>query len=224
MRLGTRVAIGLTGAAAWLLVLGFMLFAASVMREPADGDARADGIVVLTGTDQRIVAGARLLREGRAARMLISGVNRKTTRDDVLRISGLDDARFTCCVDLGYEALDTAGNAEEARGWASQRGYRRLIVVTSNYHMPRSLLVFRLAMPNIDFIPYPVPTKAARPNPWWLHVNTTRVLVAEYLKYLPTAAWLAANRLLHSSSASSRDAGEARRQALGAPAPALEVK
>ncbi len=197
MKAPARVVIGLVGATAWLLVLGFMLFAAAVMRAPQDGQAPADGIVVLTGTDHRIVEGARLLKEGRAKRLLISGVNRRTKREDVHRISGLDDMHFACCVDLGYEALTTAGNAEEAGRWAGERGYRSLIVVTSNYHMPRSLLVFSLSMPDTRFIPHPVPTKGSRPTPWWLHLNTTRVLISEYFKFLPTAAWHAVSRTVH---------------------------
>lgn len=247
MRASARVVVGFSGAVAWLLVLGFMLFAAAVMRQPHEEEvhggpplasqagpqasprpdgppatpptgpspanpsianpapARADGIVVLTGTDQRIVEGARLLREGRAARMLVSGVNRRTSREDVHRISGLDDARFACCVDLGYEARDTAGNAEEARRWAQARGFRSLLVVTSNYHMPRSLLVFRIAMPGASFVPHPVPTKVMRPTPWWLHVTTTRVLLAEYLKFLPTAARLVATRLFYGADSIRAD-------------------
>ena len=196
MRARTRVLIGLASAAAWLLVLGFMLFAAAVMREPRAVPAAADGIVVLTGTEQRIVEGARLLKAERGSRLLISGVNKRTKPEEVHRISGLPDALFGCCVDLGYEALDTAGNATETRAWAESRGYRSLIVVTSNYHMPRSLAVLRLAMPTIHLEPHPVPLKSQRPTAWWLHVATTRVLVSEYLKFLPTAARLVAARLL----------------------------
>ena len=99
----------------------------------------ADGIVVLTGGDFRILEGARLLQEGRATRMLISGVDAKTSRDDLLKLSGLPPTTFNCCVDLGYFAQNTVGNAEETRAWAQSRKLGRLIVVTSSYHMPRSL-------------------------------------------------------------------------------------
>jgi len=90
MRSGKRWLIGIAGGAVFLLVLGFMLFAAVAMREPVDSAAAADGIVVLTGTDSRIVEGGRLLKQGRAKRMLISGVNRQTSRTDLQRISGMD--------------------------------------------------------------------------------------------------------------------------------------
>lgn len=202
-----RVLVGLTGAAAWLLVLGFMVFAARVMREPTPNDARADGIVVLTGTDSRILAGARLLRDGRAKRLLISGVNRQTTRGEILKLTGLSGTPFEHAVDLGYEALDTIGNADEARAWADDHSYTSLIIVTSSYHMPRSMTELRLVMPKADLVAYPVLTKGARPDAWWLHARTTRVLISEYLKYIPAAARLTAQQWLARSSDSGGVAG-----------------
>ena len=99
--------IGL-GAAVSLLALGFVLFASVVTRFPADNNPHADGIVVLTGESMRIAEGARLLDEGRAQRMLISGVFRRTGKKALLEISGLPEDKFDCCVDIGYAALDTA--------------------------------------------------------------------------------------------------------------------
>jgi uncharacterized SAM-binding protein YcdF (DUF218 family) len=188
------VVVAALGAAA--LAFGFVIFATSVMRGPLGGSQSADGIVVLTGGDNRIVEGSRLLKERRGKRLLITGVNRATRRDEVERLSGLDHAAFTCCVDLGYEALDTVGNADEARTWANSYGYRTLLVVTSSYHMPRSLAELALAMPDRTFIPHAVTPRSFPDAGWWLHVRTTRVLLSEYLKYLPAAARLRAQRIL----------------------------
>jgi uncharacterized SAM-binding protein YcdF (DUF218 family) len=196
MRSGKRWLIGIAGGAVFLLVLGFMLFAAVAMREPVDSAAAADGIVVLTGTDSRIVEGGRLLKQGRAKRMLISGVNRQTSRTDLQRISGMDEASFQCCVDLGYEALDTIGNADETRHWVKDLNFRSVIVVTSSYHMPRSITELRLAMPDITLTAHSVQTKGARPDAWWLYARTTRVLIREYLKFLPAAARFTVARLM----------------------------
>lgn len=178
------------------LTFGFVIFATSVTRSPLGGQPSADGIVVLTGGESRIVEGARLLKEKRGKRLLISGVNRQTRREDVERASGLDHAAFTCCVDLGYEALDTVGNADEARTWANANGYKSLIVVTSSYHMPRGLAELSLAMPGRALIPHAVTPRSFPDSGWWLHVRTTRVLLSEYLKYLPAAARLTAQRWL----------------------------
>ncbi len=190
------ISIAALAAAAGLFVLGFVLFAATVVRAPTEEPPNADGIVVLTGGEQRLLEGARLLAEKRAGRMLVTGVNRRTGRDDLHRLSQLDAETFQCCVDLGYQALDTGGNADETRTWADLNHFRRLIVVTASYHMPRSLAELKLALPEAELIPHPVVPKSFKVRGWWLHAGTARVLVAEYLKLLPTAARLAAARMV----------------------------
>lgn len=196
MKSVSRTLVAVAALAAAALVFGFVLFATAVTRDRAEQTDKADGIVVLTGGETRIQAGAQLLVEGRAKRLLISGVNRRVGREEVKRIAGLKNDLFTCCVDLGYEALDTVGNADETRTWANSNGYTRLIVVTSSYHMPRSLAELALAMPNVDLIPYTVTPKSFPEGGWWLHVATTRLLLSEYLKYLPAAARLATQRII----------------------------
>lgn len=196
-RIGRSIVI-VAACAACALVFGFMLFATSVMREqaPAPSTAGADGIVVLTGAAARISAGAELLKQGHGKRLLISGVNRITTKHDIERLSGLDHKSFTCCVDLGYEALDTVGNADETRTWANANNYHKLIIVTSSYHMPRALAELALAMPNAELIAHTVTPKDFPESGWWLSVRTTRYLLSEYLKYLPAAARLATQRVM----------------------------
>lgn len=189
-----RPLIGIFFALAWFLALGFLVFAASVMRAPELPFVEADGIVVLTGGQTRIAEAARLLDERRGQRLLISGVNQKIGRASLLKISGLEAGTFDCCVDVGYAALDTVGNAEETRRWAEALHYDRLIIVTANYHMPRSLVELARAMPTVELIPHPVHPEDLRRQAWWLDPKAMRVLVAEYLKFLPAAARLAVAR------------------------------
>jgi len=197
------------GATVSLLALGFVLFASVVTRLPADNNPHADGIVVLTGEGRRIAEGARLLDEGRAQRMLISGVFRRTGKKALLDISGLPEDKFDCCVDVGYAALDTAGNANETRAWATSRGYDSLIVVTASYHMPRSLAELSLALPATRLVPHPVMPNNFPPTRWWLHASVTRTLISEYFKFLPTAAHLTVAKLFRSSQQSSVAEGPA---------------
>ena len=185
-------------------IFGFALFSSLVMREQPPITVRADGIVVLTGGDLRIVEGSRLLREGFATRLLISGVNARTTRDDLVRLSGLDPKLFDCCVDLGYAAQDTSGNAEETRIWATAHGLQHLIVVTSSYHMPRSLAEIASALPHAYLTPDPVVPTPMRQQAWWLHANATRLLLSEYAKFIPIAGRLLISRMLKSGSVQSQ--------------------
>ena len=187
--------IGVAGISLALLLSGFVVFAAVATRSSGGSIARSDGIVVLTGGDSRIFEAARLLESGSGSRLLISGVNRRTTREDLRRLTKLSAQKFNCCVDIGYEALDTFGNADEARAWVRQWGFSSLIVVTASYHMPRSLAEMGIALPGVKLIPRSVVPRKLAQTPWWLHMGATRALVAEYLRFLPVVTRLAVARL-----------------------------
>lgn len=189
-----RIILGLFGTAIMVVGFGFVLFANAAMREPEPQDLHADGIVVLTGGQTRIAEAARLLKDGRGERLLISGVNAKIGRPSLMRISGIDEQTFNCCVDLGYAALNTVGNAEETRRWAEAFGYDRLIVVTASYHMPRSLAELARVMPGIQLLPHAVAPDDLKHKVWWLDLTTARLLASEYVKFLPAAVRLAVTR------------------------------
>lgn len=183
------------------LMFGFVLFATSAGRKAPAEIPQADGIVVLTGADNRIPEGMRLLAEQKGRRLLISGVNPRTSREEVRRYNRAADGLFACCVDIGYLAQDTIGNADEAMEWARRHKYRRLIVVTSSYHMPRSLAEISRVLPEAELIASPVVPRSLTDQAWWLSASATRMLLSEYLKLLPSAARLAVARLARSFDA-----------------------
>jgi uncharacterized SAM-binding protein YcdF (DUF218 family) len=176
-------------AAAGLVLgfLGFLCFVYSLDRFEQQPETRADGIVALTGGAQRIGDAIDLLAKGYAKRLLISGVNEKTSREEIARLNPGQRRLFDCCVDLDYRARNTIGNAIETRRWAERNQFDALIVVTSNYHMPRTLVELEHALPNLQKIPYPV-AATIDPHEWWRNASTARVLVFEYLKFL--AVWV----------------------------------
>jgi uncharacterized SAM-binding protein YcdF (DUF218 family) len=166
---------------------GLLAFAARVDRSsPAPEPAAADGIVALTGgaTDQRIAAGLQLLEAGKANRLLISGVSRRVTRPELQTLIGAAKPVYDCCVDLGFTAENTLGNARETAEWARAKGYRRLILVTADYHMPRARLELQAAMPEAQITPYPVPTPAMQAAHWWRTWQGAERMSLEYDKYL----------------------------------------
>jgi uncharacterized SAM-binding protein YcdF (DUF218 family) len=191
------------GALLFAFVGGFVVFASSTAGFAPTVGERADGIVVLTGAAHRLSEASRLLAEGQGKRLLISGANRLATRHDLYRSSGLDKKLFNCCVDIGYAAHDTFGNAEETKAWAADHHFSRLIIVTSRYHMPRSLIEIRRAMPDAVLVPYPVSSRNFKSERWWMHAATARLLFTEYVKFLPSAARFAAARLMRSWDASA---------------------
>ena len=166
--------------------VGLLAFAQRVERlTPADEPPVADAIVALTGaSDRRLEAAVRLLERGKGRRLLISGVNKAASRADVLAVTGAVKPIYDCCVDLGYTAADTIGNADEIADWATGKGYDSLIVVTSDYHMPRTLLLIREALPDATLTAYPVVTEPVDVRHWWRRSGDARRLAIEYCKYL----------------------------------------
>ena len=165
--------------------VGLMAFAARVDRyAPAPEPPAADGIVALTGaSDVRIAQGMRLLEADKGKRLLVSGVNRAATREDVREVIRAYGTLYDCCVDLGFEAETTLGNAEETAEWARAHKFRSLVVVTSDYHMPRSLMEIRSALPGVRLHPYPVETDIDAQR-WWSSGDSARRITLEYCKYL----------------------------------------
>ncbi|SLN26451.1 YdcF family protein [Oceanibacterium hippocampi] len=163
---------------------GFLGFCAGM---PTPGTTVAvphDGIVVLTGTRDRLVAGFDLLRQGLGRRLLISGVNPATTKAILGQATGQDEQLLDCCVDLGRIALHTRGNATEAILWAESHGFHSLIVVTTGYHMPRSMLEFRARMPALSLTPFATRSDAVTPGGWWYRPRALFVMFSEFNKYL----------------------------------------
>jgi uncharacterized SAM-binding protein YcdF (DUF218 family) len=175
-----------------LLILGsgLLAFAARVDRStPPPDPPTSDGVVALTGlSSQRIAAALQLLQAGKAKRMLISGVSREVTRDQLQTLMGTDKPLFDCCVDLGFTAVNTVGNGRETAAWARSRGYHTLILVTADYHMPRARLELAAAMPEATIHTYPVATNELRADAWWQTPQSAERLTLEYAKYLAVLA------------------------------------
>jgi len=166
-----------------MLAAGFLWF---IWRLPADAATparKADGIVVLTGGASRISDAIELLAAGQGRRLLISGVNRGTTSQEISRLNP-ELARWArCCVDFDH-SLNTLGNAIETRLWTERQGFHSLIVVTSSYHMPRAMAEIAHQLPDATLIPYPVVSDRLRTEPWWTSGATTKLLLSEYMKYI----------------------------------------
>jgi uncharacterized SAM-binding protein YcdF (DUF218 family) len=169
-----------------LIVLagGFVWFVSSIAGDEVTLDTKADGIVALTGAAARIPDAIELLATERGKRLLITGVHRATSSREIARITPLYSKYFTCCIDLDRSALNTFGNALEARRWAREHNFNSLIVVTSNWHMPRAMAELAHQLPDVTLIAYPVISEKVKTEPWWSNTDTARLLLGEYLKYL----------------------------------------
>ena len=165
-----------------VLVAGFLIFADSVSNMRPPETVKADAIVVLTGGYQRIEQAIDLLKRGYGERLLISGVNPATTAGQIRKATRTSPDLFDCCVDIGYAAIDTIGNANETAIWIRDKGYRSILVVTSNYHLSRSLMELRRSDPETEFIGYPVVNADLKTRAWYSEPDAMRTMLAEYGK------------------------------------------
>lgn len=189
MRFVVRVVIlmGLAWAA------GFALFMANVPRaDDADTAARIasldpneTGIVALTGGGlSRIRAAIHLVEAGTGRKVLITGTHPDTRKEELAAYIDNSKGWFDCCVDLGQRALTTRGNALETRDWVLENGFSRIVVVTTDYHMPRATAEIAHALGDVEIIPWPVSSPIAPATGWLRSGEAWEALVTEYNKFI----------------------------------------
>ncbi len=185
-RLLTRLVLLVGGA--WCA--GFLIFmAAAFTAQPPNPLPPADGIVALTGGDDRIGEALALLAAHEAPLLLISGAGKGTYLGDFTADDSAAATRYASAITIGHMAATTHDNGLETAAWAKAHNMRALIIVTADYHMPRALLEMRNALPGVRLIPDPVRPPAMRDRLTWA---TLHLLAAEYSKYLVVRAGLGA--------------------------------
>src|SRR5436305_871062 len=177
LTLGLLVLLAAVGA-------GFVWFVRHVPAEEVTLKQNADGIVVLTGGASRIEDAMELLAAGHGKRLLISGVHRATSSAEITRLIPRYERFVSCCVDLDHSAVNTVGNAVETRRWVKDQHFTSLIVVTSAYHMPRTMAELAKQLPGTALVPFPVVTDKLRSEPWWTSAPTARLILSEYAKFV----------------------------------------
>jgi uncharacterized SAM-binding protein YcdF (DUF218 family) len=166
---------------------GFFWYAATIPIQVEDPVRETDAIVVLTGGSRRVETGLQLLAERRAPRLFVSGVSRGVERTDILRAVPGAAADLADAIALGYGATDTVGNAVESAHWMRQQGLRSLRLVTANFHMRRSLLEFRHALPEVELVAHPVFPENFKREGWWRYPGSAALIASEYGKFLVAA-------------------------------------
>jgi len=166
------------------------------------------GIVVYTGGGgTRISKAMTLFEAGIGERLLISGVHPDTRHDHLKKLWDGADQRFECCIDLGLKALSTKGNAQELIDWAATRQITQIILVTSDFHMPRALAETKALtdilqraqnsplvtaqhtnQPHITITPYVAPSPYIKLGALPSDGKSWKILSIEYTKFLMTKA------------------------------------
>jgi len=162
---------------------GLVWFGETMPSAPAPDPRRTDAIVVLTGGRERLPVGLALLAEDKGRTLFVSGVHPEVDRPLLLRETPAPDPALADRIELGHSADNTRGNARETARWMAAKGYASLRLVTAHYHMRRSLLEFRSALPAAEIVAHPVFPAQVR-SPWWRWPGTAGLVIGEYNKYL----------------------------------------
>ena len=167
-----------------LWICGFFWYASKVSSPVQDAETKTQAIIALTGGTERLATGVELLKQGKAEKLLISGVNQVVDWKLLSQsIDALPD-ELSEKITLGYVACDTRENALETKMWMQENGYTSLRLVTASYHMPRSLLEFHDVLPGYTILPHPVFPPRFKHKDWWKWPGTTALIASEYSKYL----------------------------------------
>jgi uncharacterized SAM-binding protein YcdF (DUF218 family) len=176
------IAVAAAAAMVWALGLGWFLYLASQSPPPL---RRTDAIVALTGGPDRVEVALKLLANGAAGKLLISGAGEKTDLGALAHLAGIDAAPLEQQVTLGHAAHSTRGNASETASWAHEHDIGSLLVVTAWFHMPRAMIELRRAMPAVTAYPYPIGHLSVAELS---HGGMARRVIGEYHKYLAALA------------------------------------
>ena len=176
----------------FLWIVGFTNFLMTIPADVPKDIVKSDAVVVLTGGSKRLEAGIILLEQGKAELLFVSGVNEKVTRSDILQVVDRgkilkNDQLFSCCIKLGYVAEDTTGNAKESLEWLRINSLSSIILVTSNYHMQRAYLEFKLQNSNVRITKYPVISSDFTVSDWIINPRRFALLFLEYHKLILTS-------------------------------------
>lgn len=166
---------------------GLFRYADAIPTGVNDLTEKTDAIVVLTGGSGRLDEGLKLLEQGLADKLFISGVYKGVDMENLLKAYRESPSDLNCCVAIGH-AEDTINNAVETAKWARVNSIASVRLVTSAYHMPRSVLEFKYALPGVTLIEHPVFPAHVKQQDWWAWPGTTGLIVGEYNKFL--MAWV----------------------------------
>lgn len=138
-----------------------------------------EAIVILTGGRGRLNTGLDLLKQDKSESLFISGVNKDVSLEEINKDVDLSDH-----ITLGYLAESTLENAKETAIWVRENGFESLRLVTSFYHMPRSLMEFKFILPEVKIIPHAVFSERFKERNWWQDRDILHLLMSEYNKYV----------------------------------------
>lgn len=162
---------------------GFIVFQQYIRKRPIDSSTKTDAIVVLTGGKNRIAEAIILYNKGLADMLFISGVGSHVSINSLEKQNHIKFEREKAHVLLGHEATNTIENAVEVSEIIRRNNLKSIRLVTSYYHMPRSLAEVKALIPDVEILEHPVYSKNVSKR-WWKRPKSFYLIASEYHKFL----------------------------------------
>ena len=163
-----------------ILIYSFVIFFEKIQYNQSNFNYQTDGIAVLTGGKGRINLGLELFSSNRNLQLIISGVDKKVSDKSIIP-EGLNN-KSNITIDKDSES--TYQNAKVINKWASEYKLQNITIITSYYHMPRSMMLIQSLTPNINFYAYPVEKKIFNKVSFKENILYYSFLTEEYIKYV----------------------------------------
>ena len=162
---------------------GLIRFADSIPKQIEEPTRRTDAIIVLTGGSGRLEEGLNLLELNMAEMLFVSGVYQGLEVKTLFRMFKRNPQGLEARIGIGT-ATNTLGNAQETAYWFRRKGFKSMRLVTAAYHMPRSLIEFKHAIPSAQILAHPVFPVHVKVDEWWAWSGTAELIASEYNKFL----------------------------------------
>lgn len=164
----------------FFITYSFIVFLRQIEYEEVIYNNSSDGIAVLTGGKGRISLGLELFKNNRNLKLIISGVDKKVSDKSILP----DNLKNRSNITIDKDSESTYQNAKVISNWLAKNKLKNITIISSYYHMPRSMLLMQAQTPNIKFYAYPVKKKNIKKISFKENIFYYFFLVEEYIKYL----------------------------------------
>lgn len=161
---------------------GFILFAHCINNYKTDTSTHTQAVIALTGGKNRIIEAVDIYKQGKAEKVFISGVSKNVSWKMIKKRQNINLLNDDDIV-IGYRAKNTIGNAKETIAWLQKNKINSIRLVTSNYHMARSIAEFRAKDNSLNIVPHPVYSDRVEKK-WWKSWHTFSLIFKEYNKFL----------------------------------------
>ena len=175
-----KLALYISSLIILFLIYGFVIFLKKIQYNQVNFNYQTDGIAVLTGGKGRINLGLELFNKNKNLRLIISGVDKKVSDKSIIP----NDLKNKSSITIDKESESTYQNAKIINKWTSKYKLQNVTIITSYYHMPRSMMLMQSLTPTINFYAYPVEKKISNKISFRENILYYFFLTEEYIKYL----------------------------------------